>query len=210
MTLIGLGEAYESWQYSTEELLRKIRCGEIENAELALITQCYKMAFECSPDPSTRNGCILVTPDYQLISLGWNAFPTGMRYCKSWLEDRVEKYPRIVHAEASTIFRAARGLHSTQGATLFGTWMTCTKCASAVAEAGVSRLVAHAPCHDRMIQDARNRAQTQGKAEWREDWVMDIERGIDLLYRCDIAFEELNTPIGGGVRALHGREVWYP
>lgn len=95
-----------------------------------------------SKDPSTKVGAVIVRPDRTIASLGYNGFPRGIEDRPEWLEDREQKYPRIVHAEMNAILSARERL---DGCTLY-TWPpsygpTCSACAVHVIQAGITRVV---------------------------------------------------------------------
>jgi dCMP deaminase len=73
-------------------------------------------AKECSKDPSTQVGAILAV-DKQLISMGFNGFPPSVPDKEEWLNDRDEKYPRMIHAEKNCLTFSER--NDIVGATLY-------------------------------------------------------------------------------------------
>lgn len=104
-------------------------------------------AEECSKDPSTKVGAVLVSEDGQREYLGYNGFPRGVKDTEERLNNRELKYPRIVHAEANAILKAG---HDARGSTLY-VWplFTCNECAQLAIQAGVSHVVAPHPAGDR-------------------------------------------------------------
>lgn len=56
-----------------------------------------------SKDPSTKCGAIIVRDDHTLASLGFNGFHRHMEDKPEWLDNREEKYPRILHSEWNSI-----------------------------------------------------------------------------------------------------------
>lgn len=67
-------------------------------------------ASECSKDPSTKVGSVLVSPDRRQVVLGYNGFPPGVEDSEERYADRAEKYARVVHAEANAISNAPRDI----------------------------------------------------------------------------------------------------
>ena len=61
-----------------------------------------------SKDPSTKVGCVVVGPDREIRSTGFNGFPRGIADTDERLSDRDLKYPLICHAEENAIMHAAR------------------------------------------------------------------------------------------------------
>jgi len=71
-----------------------------------------------SKDPNTKVGAIIVGPDRELISAGFNGFPRGIEDSDERLTNRDLKLKLIVHAEMNAVLAAARhgiqlkGMHS--------------------------------------------------------------------------------------------------
>ena len=100
-----------------------------------------KHISEWSKDPSTKVGCVVVGPDRELRSTGFNGFPRGIEDDDERLFDREQKYPLICHAEENAIMHAARIGLSLKGCTAFVTWPPCTRCARSLIQAGVVEVV---------------------------------------------------------------------
>jgi dCMP deaminase len=101
-----------------------------------------KMAAEVatwSKDPSTQVGAIIANGK-DFIMLGYNGFPPGVQDTEARLNDRNQKYPRIVHAEVNAIIRARQDV---RGYTLYTyPFAPCSACTGIVIAAGISRVVA--------------------------------------------------------------------
>ncbi len=94
-----------------------------------------------SKDPSSKVGCVVVGPDREIRSTGFNGFPRGIEDSVERLADRAKKYPLICHAEENAIMHAARIGVSLRGCTAYVTWPPCTRCARSLVQAGVSEVV---------------------------------------------------------------------
>ena len=94
-----------------------------------------------SKDPSTQVGCVIVGPDREVRSTGFNGLPRGIADTRERLEDRELKYPLICHAEENAIMHAARIGISLKGCTVYVTWPPCTRCARSLIQAGVNEAV---------------------------------------------------------------------
>lgn len=92
-----------------------------------------------SKDPSTQTGGVIVRPDKSIVSLGFNGFPRNMEDRSEWLENREEKYNRVVHSELNAILNARQDV---RGCTLYN-WpgRSCSRCAVHVIQAGIVRVV---------------------------------------------------------------------
>lgn len=94
-----------------------------------------------SKDPSTKVGCVVVGPDREIRSTGFNGFPRGIEDTAERLGNRDLKYPLICHAEENAIMHAARTGVSLKACTAYVTWPPCTRCARSLVQAGVSEVV---------------------------------------------------------------------
>lgn len=102
-----------------------------------------KMAFNVagkSKDPSTQCGCVILGPDNEVRSTGYNGLPRGVAYTKDKVE-RPEKYYWFVHAEKNAICNAARMGTALLGCTAYVTAEPCHECTHALINAGIHRVV---------------------------------------------------------------------
>lgn len=114
-----------------------------------------RMALEVakmSKDPSTKVGAVIVGPDREIRSTGFNGFPRGIADTAERLNDRETKLGLVVHAEVNAILNAARIGTPTKGCTMYlcatdatgAFWggPPCTRCAVDVIQAGIVQVVA--------------------------------------------------------------------
>ncbi len=94
-----------------------------------------------SKDPSTQVGCVVVGPDREIRSTGFNGLPRGIKDTSERLNNREIKYPMIRHAEENAIMHAARTGISLKSCVAYVTWPPCTRCARSLIQAGVSEIV---------------------------------------------------------------------
>lgn len=97
-------------------------------------------AEECSKDPSTKVGAVIVNKYRRVIGMGYNGFPEGVQDTPERLNDRPTKYKLVVHAEANAILNA---VSDTRRSTIY-IWplFSCHECAKLVIQAGIRRVVA--------------------------------------------------------------------
>ncbi len=100
-----------------------------------------KQIASWSKDPSTKVGCVVVGPDREIRSTGFNGLPRGIKDSDDRLNNREIKYPMICHAEENAIMHAARIGISLKECTTYVTWPPCTRCARSLIQAGVSEVV---------------------------------------------------------------------
>ena len=94
-----------------------------------------------SKDPSSKVGCVVVGPDREIRSTGFNGLPRGIEDNDERLNNREIKYPLICHAEENAIMHAARIGISLKDCTAYVTWPPCTRCARSLVQAGVSTII---------------------------------------------------------------------
>lgn len=104
-----------------------------------------KHIAEWSKDPSTQVGCVVVGPDREIRSTGFNGFPRGIEDRLERLADRAQKYPLICHAEENAIMHAARIGVALKDCVAYVTWPPCTRCARSLIQAGIREVVYPAP-----------------------------------------------------------------
>jgi dCMP deaminase len=94
-----------------------------------------------SKDPSTKVGCVVVDPDKNQLSSGFNGLPRGVEDTPERLNNREVKYKIVCHAEANAIASAARNGHSLKGSILYTTCFPCAQCAALIIQAGIGEVV---------------------------------------------------------------------
>lgn len=93
-----------------------------------------------SKDPSTKVGCVVVGPDREIVTTGYNGFPRGVTDDPQRME-RPAKYLWTSHAEENAVAHAARIGVSLKGCTAYVTHCPCSRCARGLIQAGVKRVV---------------------------------------------------------------------
>jgi dCMP deaminase len=126
-----------------------------------------------SKDPSTRVGCVVVGPDREVRSTGFNGFPRGVEDTDSRLNDRELKYQLIVHAEENCFLHAARVGVSLHGCTAYSTLPSCTRCSVSAIQAGIRTIVfpEAAPVPDRWRLDLERAQNVLEEAGVRVLWI---------------------------------------
>lgn len=107
---------------------------------------------QLSRDPSTRVGAIIVGPDREFRSGGFNGFPREIKDTPERLNDRAMKYRLVVHGEMNAVLAAARVGIPLLGCTMYlmaqnavtgETWggNPCTRCTVECLQAGITEFV---------------------------------------------------------------------
>jgi dCMP deaminase len=97
-------------------------------------------AAQKSKDPKTKVGCVIVGPDLEIRSTGFNGIPRGVKDLAERLE-RPAKYLWVSHAEENAVAHAARVGVSLRDCTAYITHYPCARCARTIIQAGVRRVV---------------------------------------------------------------------
>jgi dCMP deaminase len=121
-----------------------------------------------SKDPSTKVGYVVVGPDREIRSTGFNGFPRGIDDSAERLTDRATKYPLMCHAEENAVMHAARIGTALKGCVAYGTWPPCTRCARFLVQAGICRVVWP---YDVLVP---------------ERWVTEFEAGLAILCEAGV------------------------
>jgi dCMP deaminase len=98
-----------------------------------------------SKDRSTRVGCVIVGPDNEIRSTGYNGFPRGANDELDERHGRPLKYRWTEHAERNAIYNAARAGISVNGCRMYVPWFPCMDCARAIVQSGIVELIAIRP-----------------------------------------------------------------
>ena len=146
---------------------------------------CLKWS-EMSKDPNTRVGSVIVGPDRETRSTGFNGFPRNIADTAERLLDRETKNSLMVHAEHNAILNAARIGTPVKGCTLYvactdatgDIWSgpPCIACTLALIQAGITEVVGW-PFKD-------------GESKWKEN----IEQARLLLAEAGIKYREVQRP----------------
>jgi dCMP deaminase len=118
-----------------------------------------------SKDPSTQTGAVIVRPDKSVASVGFNGFSKKMLDTPERLQERKEKYSRIVHCEMNAALFAREPLI---GYTLYTyPFASCDRCAAHMLQAGIMRFVF-----------------PQLPADKTERWSESVQRSLEYMREC--------------------------
>jgi dCMP deaminase len=148
------------WRVTPEEHNQGVRKRNSQKKWDIYFLDIANVVREKSKDPSSTIGAVIVGPDHEIRSTGFNGFPRGINenINERWV--RPIKYQYVSHAERNAIDNAARNGTSTKGCTLylvgFGPpTVPCVECTKSVIQAGISRVV--------------GRAYKEAPESWEED-----------------------------------------
>lgn len=139
-----------------------------------------------SKDPKTRVGSVIVGPDKEILSAGFNGFPRGIADTEDRLNNREIKLKLIVHAEMNALLAAARTGTRLKGCTLFlaatddsgDVWggPPCTRCLVEIIQVGITEIVSYP------VKEAASK--------WHEDLCFSRQ----LIDEVGIIYRERSTP----------------
>jgi dCMP deaminase len=122
-----------------------------------------------STDPRCKVACIIVgpQPDNDIRTTGYNGLPRGANDDIAERFFRPEKNWWMEHAEANAILNHARsGGSGLKGCTAYVCFHPCMRCARALVQAGIRRVVIDLAEH---------------KLRWTVDWEDDFQRATQLF-----------------------------
>lgn len=117
------------------------------NWDQYFMTLCYIVATK-SKDQRTNIGAVIVGPDNEIRSTGYNSFVRGINDEVPERQEKPEKYFWFEHSERNSIYNAARMGLSTKGCKMYTQGIPCADCARAVIQAGLSEVIVHTPWND--------------------------------------------------------------
>lgn len=106
------------------------------------ITLCYLVALK-SKDERTKYGAVIVGPDNEIRSSGYNSFPRDVNDFMNERQERPEKYFWIEHAERNAIYNAARVGVPLKGTRIYVQGIPCMDCARAIVQSGIKEVIVH-------------------------------------------------------------------
>lgn len=119
------------------------------------MSMCYLIALK-SKDESTKYGSVIVGPDNEIRSTGYNSFPRDMNDFLSERQERPEKYYFIEHAERNAIYNSARVGISLKGCRIYIQGIPCADCARAIIQSGINEVIVHRQWMNNMNDDRWN------------------------------------------------------
>jgi len=107
-----------------------------------------KLVSTWSKDPSTKVGAVITNEKNRIISVGFNGYARGVQ--DQGLENREEKYAKVLHGELNAILFAKQDLC---GCTLYVyPLLPCSVCMSIIIQVGIKKVVA-------LIHDTNNNVE---------------------------------------------------
>lgn len=127
-----------------------------------------------SKDRSTKVGCVIVGPDKEIRSTGYNSFPRGMPDDLDKWHERPKKYDVTAHAEVNAIYNLARMGLSAKDCTIYISWFPCCHCTLGILQSGIREIVI----------DGQNFFEDWNY--WKERWEDKIQTSFEMIYFANI------------------------
>lgn len=156
--------------------------------DLDYLRRACEYARDCSDDPNTQCGAVLVGVMGGGRAMGANRIPPLVPTPD--LHHRKTKLRYIEHAEREAIFAAAVLGLRTEGSTLYAPWFCCCECARAIILAGVKEVVGLASLD----------AMTPRR--WREE----VDAGQKMLADAGVSLRWIANLVGVTI-LFDGKEV---
>ena len=101
-----------------------------------------------SKDPHTKVGCVIVGPDNEIRSTGYNSFVRGLKddvperlVRVSEIHPLYNKYSFIEHSERNAIYNAAAVGIPIKGCTIYMQGLPCIDCARAIIQSRIKEII---------------------------------------------------------------------
>lgn len=95
-------------------------------------------ANQCSKDPTTKVGAVIVGRNRRNMALGYNGFPSGLADLPERYDHRPTKYLYTQHAERNALDNAT---FDCSGGRLVSTMFPCAECVKSIISKGISCVV---------------------------------------------------------------------
>jgi len=93
-----------------------------------------------SKDPSTQCGAIIVDATNREVGAGYNGFPRGVIDFDAKLNDREQKYPRVIHAELNAcLFLSGNAVMPLM--IYVYPFTPCSQCMGAIIQVGITQVI---------------------------------------------------------------------
>ena len=130
---------------------------------------------EKSKDRNTKIGSVIIGPDNEIVSTGYNSFPRGINDEVEERQQRPEKYYWMVHGEMNSILNAARIGVSTKGCRMYLTCgIPCSNCGRAIINAGITEVY------------CKKEDTTRNRQKWDEESARTLkmfeESGVEVIF----------------------------
>ena len=100
-----------------------------------------KVVASRSKDRSTKVGAVIVGPDNEIRSTGYNGFPRGIDDDEDSKHERPDKYLWTIHAEQNAILAAAMVGTPLKGSKIYVDLHPCSRCTAFIINSGIKEII---------------------------------------------------------------------
>jgi len=147
-----------------------------------------------SKDLTTQFGCVIIGPDNEIRSTGYNSFPRKLIDDLPERHIRPEKYIWFEHAERNAIYNAARMGTPLKGCRLYVGAIPCSDCARGVIQSGIIRVVYDEQSWQAYLDKQQRIAEEKIAVGEEPDvtWLHSVEKSIQMFKECGVELESYN------------------
>lgn len=99
------------------------------------------LAATKSKDKRTHIGAVIVGPDNEVVTTGYNSFVRKLDDSRPERQLKPEKYFWFEHAERNAIYNASRIGSSTKGCKMYTNGIPCMECARGIVQSGITEVI---------------------------------------------------------------------
>ncbi|MBT7706286.1 CMP deaminase [archaeon] len=136
------------------------------------MSMAYLLA-ERSHDRSSHVGAVIVGPNNEIRSTGFNGFPRGIDDDAPGRSERPEKYFWTEHAERNAIYNAARHGTPLNSCIIYITALTCMDCARAIINSGIKKVI---------VDKRKGTLSNKWNADFERVEQLLKEAGVEIVY----------------------------
>ena len=156
------------------------------------MTMAYLVAMR-SKDNSTHIGAVIVGPDNEVRSTGYNSFARGvLNEYSPELQERPEKYFWFEHAERNAVYNASRVGIPLKGCRMYTNGVPCADCGRAVIQSGISEVI---------VDGAWNEKNDK-------KWIESTKRTLTMFNQAGITIRYWKGNLIEIIKFRHGKTVF--
>ena len=155
------------------------------------ITMSFFVAMK-SKDQSSKVGAVIVGPDNEIRSTGYNGLPRGVQDNTDMHPERHQrptKYFYYEHGERNAIYNAARMGTKLAGCKIYTPGTPCADCARGIIQSGITEVITYGPWDD---------------TEDREKWQESSKHTKIMLEDSNVHLREYSGSIQSIIKAIRG------
>lgn len=130
-----------------------------------------------SKDRSTKVGSVIIGPDRDPRSFGYNGFPRGINDEVDARHERPAKYAWTEHAERNALANCNRVGIPTKGCSIYITHFPCSSCARMIIQAGLVEVIVD----QKSLED-----------DFAQRWNEDLQVAKEMLEEAAIAIKSVD------------------